>query len=88
MSKLTDYAAVTSLLEGMVLHTEIDLGGGFVTRKFTLATLRASMNDLSSTMQILAKGADIASANALALGDDGNYFDVTGTTNITSIIWY
>lgn len=31
------------------------------------------------------KGADIASANALALGSDGNYFDVTGTTAITSI---
>lgn len=31
------------------------------------------------------KGADIASATALALGTDGNYFDVTGTTTITSI---
>lgn len=31
------------------------------------------------------KGADIASANALVLGSDGNYFDVTGTTTITSI---
>lgn len=32
-----------------------------------------------------AKGADIASAASLALGTDGNYFDVTGTTAITSI---
>lgn len=31
------------------------------------------------------KGADIASATALALGTDGNYFDVTGTTTMTSI---
>jgi len=31
------------------------------------------------------KGADIASATALVLGNDGNYFDVTGTTTITSI---
>lgn len=31
------------------------------------------------------KGADVASASALALGSDGNYFDVTGTTAITSI---
>ncbi len=31
------------------------------------------------------KGADIASASALTLGTDGNYFDVTGTTGITSI---
>lgn len=31
------------------------------------------------------KGADIASANPLVLGADGNYFDVTGTTNWASI---
>jgi len=31
------------------------------------------------------KGADIASAAALILGTDGNYFDVTGTTSITSV---
>jgi len=31
------------------------------------------------------KGADIASASPLVLGTDGNYFDVTGTTGITSI---
>jgi len=32
-----------------------------------------------------AKGTDVASANALTLGTDGNYFDITGTTAITSI---
>lgn len=32
-----------------------------------------------------SKGADIASATALVLGTDGNSFDVTGTTTITSI---
>lgn len=31
------------------------------------------------------KGADVASGAALALGSDGNYFDITGTTSITSI---
>jgi hypothetical protein len=31
------------------------------------------------------KGADVASAATLALGNDGNYFDVTGTTGITAI---
>ncbi len=33
----------------------------------------------------LKKGADVASASALSLGTDGNYFDITGTTAITSI---
>ena len=32
-----------------------------------------------------SKGADVASATALTLGTDGNYFDITGTTTITSI---
>lgn len=36
-------------------------------------------------IQRWAKGADVASASALALGNDGNYFDITGTTAITSI---
>lgn len=32
-----------------------------------------------------SKGSDIASANALTLGTDGNYFDITGTTTINTI---
>lgn len=31
------------------------------------------------------KGADIASASTLVIGNDGNFFNVTGTTNITGI---
>ena len=33
----------------------------------------------------LDKGADIASAGTLSLGTDGNYFDVTGSVNITAV---
>jgi len=37
-------------------------------------------------IQSWSKGADVASAATLVLGDDGNYFDVTGTTGpITAI---
>ena len=32
-----------------------------------------------------SKGADVASASALAVLTDGNYFDITGTTTVTSI---
>jgi len=32
-----------------------------------------------------AKGADVASADEMALGTDGNYFDITGTTTINHI---
>ncbi len=43
-----------------------------------------TVNTFTKT-QVWSKGADVASAAALTLGDDGNYFDVTGTTAITSI---
>ncbi len=53
--------------------TETTLGGaGLAANTFT-------------GMQRWAKGADVASAGALTLGTDGNYFDITGTTTITSI---
>ena len=42
--------------------------------------------DTNSHQVNWSKGADVASAGALTLGADGNYFDVTGTTTITSIV--
>lgn len=33
----------------------------------------------------VAKGADVASTGSMTLGTDGTYFDITGTTTITSI---
>ena len=48
----------------------------------TAATLGANT---FTAIQRWAKGADVASANALSLGVDGNYFDITGVTSITSI---
>ena len=44
----------------------------------------ATVNTFTAT-QKWAKGADVASASTLTLGDDGNYFDITGTTAITAI---
>lgn len=41
--------------------------------------------NVNSFLKNFPKGADIASAAALAPGNDGNAFDVTGTTAITSI---
>jgi len=51
------------------------------TQTLTNKTLTAPV----ITQGKLAKGVDVASANALTLGTDGNYFDITGTTAITSI---
>jgi len=41
--------------------------------------------DLSASIMKSGKGADVASAAALTLGTDGNSFDITGATTITSI---
>ena len=41
--------------------------------------------DCNSKQVRESKGADVASATALTLGTDGNYYDVTGTEAITSI---
>jgi len=41
--------------------------------------------DANGNLVKLSKGADVASAASLTLGTDGNYFDITGTTTITSI---
>jgi len=41
--------------------------------------------DCNSSQIQWSQGADVASATALAVLTDGNYFDVTGTTTITSI---
>lgn len=57
------------------LDTKPDLSG---PNTFT------GINTFTKT-QKWAKGPNVASAAALALGADGNYFDITGTTMITSI---
>lgn len=41
--------------------------------------------DANSRQVRLSQGVDVASAATLTLGDDGNSFDVTGTTTITAI---
>lgn len=51
---------------------------------FTAANTFTAINTFTAT-QKWSKGADIASAAALTIGTDGNYFDVTGTTTVTSI---
>lgn len=41
--------------------------------------------DTNAKQVVYSQGADVASASALNLGSDGNYFDITGSTTITSI---
>lgn len=87
MGKVPEYTALTSLNESMSFYCVIDsdLDGNYESNRVALSVLRASLYATGSKIFKLSKGTDIASASALALEDDGNYFDVTGTTGITSI---
>lgn len=58
-------------------NTEVEAG--------KYSALHHSAKAQATVNQLRTKGADIASATALTLGTDGNSFDVTGTTTITSI---
>jgi len=79
-----------------ITYTKLSLTDSVVNADInSAAAIAASKLDLSSIAQNLvmtskiikqAKGADVASvAGAITLGDDGNYFDITGTNAITSI---
>lgn len=56
--------------------TPLDLGGGALT---------SGTHTISAKRQLQAQGADVASANNLTLGADGNFFEITGTTTINCI---
>jgi len=51
----------------------------------TLGAVGTGDANTFSKTQTLTKGADLASATSLALGTDGNYFDVTGNTTVETI---
>ena len=65
-----EIAMLANVLKNIVEDTTPQLGGAL---------------DCNSHQVGWSKGADVASASTLTLGTDGNYFDITGTTTITSI---
>ena len=83
-----NYAAVTS--SGTITDpVPIANGGtGSTSAATALTALVAAGTTITNTFtknQVWTKGADIASASPLVLGSDGNYWDVTGTTNFSQI---
>lgn len=60
-------------------------GNTAAAARTALAVPGLATENVFTKTQIWAKGADVASAAALPIIDDGNYFDVTGTTTVTSI---
>ena len=66
---------VLNTLEDIDISGKADLAGATFTGDIVM----------SSAMLKMAKGADVASATALPLIADGNYFEVTGTTDIVTM---
>lgn len=72
-------------LTDSVVNADINSAAAIASSKLDLSAIA---QNLVMTSKIIkqAKGADVASvAGNIALGDDGNYFDITGTSAITSI---
>jgi len=69
---------VTRAVKGSALsHNEMDAN----FNNLNTDKLEADVNVILK----LAKGSDIASATAISIPTDGNYFDITGTTTIQTI---
>lgn len=83
---------------GSIVNADIDSSAAIANSKLNLGSISQAVSmsggltltstglTLTSVIAKMAKGADVASANgSITLGDDGNYFDITGTNAITSI---
>jgi hypothetical protein len=78
INKYTNATAGTSTTE----FDFVILNGGVTQTKFSVGGLSTFM---TATRFEFAKGGDVASANNLTLGTDGNVFHITGTTQINAI---
>jgi len=69
---------------GNITNANVSSSAAIAASKLNLATIAQAMT-MSGAIFITGKGADVASTAAMTLGSDGNVFDITGTTTITSI---
>lgn len=69
---------------GNITNANISNSAGIEASKLSLATIGQAMA-MSSKSFLFAKGGNVASGTSISLGTDGNYFDITGTTNIATI---
>jgi hypothetical protein len=75
-------SAIDDIAADLNAARPITAGGTGAT---SAAAARTGLGFAATAGNFDKKGADVASASTLTLGDDGNYFDITGTTTITAI---
>lgn len=78
--KITTDATSITALEDNRTHIFFDTDKALLPANNTFT----GTNTFNKTVY-LSKGVDIPSASTLTIGVDGNYFDVTGTTNVTAL---
>lgn len=81
------YPAATSANRGQ-LFAKTDGSGNITDLAIQKDTAFAELFVLGSVLSSIVqfgKGADLASAFTVVLGSDGNFFDVTGTANVTGL---
>lgn len=71
-------------INGKLDNDNMKAAAGIVASKLDLSSIAQAMA-MTSKIFNQAKGADVASGTSIALGTDGNYFDITGTTTIETI---
>lgn len=69
---------------GSIENVNIAAGAAIANSKLNLSSISQAIA-MSSKELLFAKGADVASSSSIALGTDGNCFDITGTTTIQTI---
>jgi len=70
---------------GTLAHDQTDFVIGSGKGDIKLSPVSGSSVNVSSCRLLGSQGADVASANNLTLGTDGNVFEITGTTQIQLI---
>jgi len=75
---------------GNIQNVNIAAAAAIANSKLNLASIAQAVGHsgvvtMTGKELLLAKGADVASGTSIALGTDGNCFDITGTTTIQTI---
>lgn len=75
---------LASEFNGNIENANIKSSAAIAASKLNLSTIAQDIA-MSSSQILWAKGSDVASGTSIALGTDGNCFDITGTTTIQTI---
>lgn len=87
---------VDTISDNSIVNADVASNANIQSEKLNLTAVAQSISNtgtlanagavtITSGILYTAKGADVASAASMTLGTDGNMFDITGTTGITSI---